>query len=130
MDYKMEKIIQNGKLVALKISSIEMGTSPIVSPEEPLQVLTLKYPKDKQILPHYHIPKLRETRTLQECLIVIDGKILISFFTEDKEKFAHLTVSKGEACIILSGANSVQFLEDSEVIEVKNGPYIEDRKNL
>jgi cupin fold WbuC family metalloprotein len=126
----MEKILQNGKLVALKISSMVDGSVPVTSPEDALQIVTLKHPKGASVAPHAHIPHKRETEILQECLVVIRGKIRITFYDEDVKPFAHLDVSEGEACITLSGPHGVEFLEDSEVIEVKNGPFFNDKRVL
>lgn len=127
----MEKILHQGKVVALKISSIAEGVSPVTLPEEPLQALTLKYPKGKLVAPHSHVPHRRETGTLQECLVVVSGKLRVSFFDEtNKQEHAHLELEAGEACITLSGPHSVEFLEDSEVIEIKNGPFFDDKRPL
>jgi cupin fold WbuC family metalloprotein len=126
----MEKILHQGKVVALKISAIPPGTTPVTAPEEALQVLTLKYPKGRLVAAHRHEPHRRETEVLQECLVVISGKLRISFFDDEGHALAHVELVAGEACITLSGPHSVEFLEDSEVIELKNGPFFDDKKPL
>lgn len=126
----MKRILHQGRVVALKISALTDGTGPVTEPDGALQVLTLKYPKGKLVAPHIHVPHHRETNLLQECLVVVRGKLRVSFFDEDSKPFDHVDIVTGEACITLSVAHSVEFLEDSEVIEIKNGPYIEDKKLL
>lgn len=126
----MEKILHKGKIVAIKISALAPGSVPITSPEESLQLVTLNHPKGKVIAPHMHIPLHRETEHLQECLVVVRGKILISLFDEEGIPFKHLEVMQGETCITLGGYHGVEFLEDSEIIEIKNGPFFDDKKNL
>lgn len=128
MASKMEKILHNGNVVAIKISAMPDGSTPVTASEGALQVLTLKHPKGRLVAPHTHTPHRRETSTLQECLVVLRGKLRISFFGDDKKAFTHIDLEKGEVCITLSGPHSVEFLEDSEVIEVKNGPFIDDKK--
>lgn len=130
MATKMEKVLHNGKVVALKVSSMQDGSVSITEPEAALQALTLKHPKGKLVAPHMHLPHVRETVNLQECLIVIRGKLRVSFFDEEANPFAHLDIAAGEACITLSAAHSIEFLEDSEVFEIKNGPYLDDKKLL
>jgi cupin fold WbuC family metalloprotein len=128
----MEKI-QNkeGSLVAIKIGSVSQGTVPITETEEPLQVLSLKHEKGYLVAPHKHHPHKRETSHLQECLIVLHGKLRIHFFDEStKEEIKYLDLVPGEACITISGPHSVEFLEDSNVLEIKNGPFIEDKRLL
>jgi hypothetical protein len=108
---------------------MEDGSMPVMPPEAALQVLTLKHPKGRRVTPHLHVPHRRETDILQECLVVIRGKLRITFFDEeDGSAFAHIDLSSGETCVTLSGPHGVEFLEDSEVIEVKNGPFIDDKK--
>jgi len=108
-----------------------IGSKPITPPEEALQVLTLKHPKGQLIAPHSHVPRRRETGVLQECLVVVRGKLRVSFFDETTNMaFTHIDIAQGEACITLSGPHSVEFLEDSEVIEIKNGPYIDDKQTI
>jgi cupin fold WbuC family metalloprotein len=126
----MEKILHNGKLVALKVDALVDGSVPVTSPEEALQVMTLKHPKGRRVAPHFHVPHRRETNVLQECLVVIRGKLRVSFFGEDGAAFAQVDLAKGEMCITLFGSHGVEFLEDSEVIEIKNGPFIDDKKTL
>jgi len=126
----MEKIFHEGKLIALKVSSMADGLVPMTQPEEALQVLTLKHPKGRLIVPHVHVPCQRETTILQEILIVIRGKLRVSFFDEKGNTFAQIEIMRGEACLTLTGPHGVEFLEDSEVIEVKNGPFIEDKRPL
>ncbi len=128
MDSKMEKILHNGKLVAITIRSMESGSTPVMPPEEALQVLTLKHPKGRMVPPHIHVPHRRETSGLQECLVVVRGKLRISFFDESGTIFGRTDIASGEACIILRGPHSVEFLEESEIIEVKNGPFFDDKK--
>lgn len=126
---KMEKILHNGKLVALKISAFADGSIPMTSSEEALQVLTLKHPKGRLVAPHIHKPHKRETNILQECLVVIIGKLRVSFFDEeDRTSVTQIDLISGETCIILAGPHSVEFLEDSEVIEIKNGPFFDDKR--
>lgn len=128
---KMEQITHNGKLLAIKISApMVPGSTPLTAPEEALQVMTLKHPKGRLITPHQHVPYRRETNGLQECVVVIHGKLRVSFYTEDGTLVTHTDVAPGEACITLSGPHSIEFLEDSEVIEIKNGPFFDDREPL
>ncbi len=126
----MEKIVHKGRLVALKISSIADGSVPVTESDGALQVLTLKYAKGRLVAPHTHTPHRRETTVLQECLVVIRGKLRVFFFDEDEKTSTQADIAQGETCVILSGPHAVEFLEDSEVIEIKNGPYIDDKRSF
>ena len=124
----MEKILLNGKAVALKISQFPDGSVPATGPDEGLQILTLKYKKGRLAAPHMHIPHKRETSFMQECFIVMSGKIRVFFYDDAGEESTHCDFVGGEACFVLSGPHAIKFLEDSEVIEAKNGPFFDDKR--
>ncbi len=130
MDRKMEKIFHKRKLVAIKINGMRAGTTALTSDAEPLQILTQKRAKGTRILPHYHRPTSRTTKQLQECLVVLKGRLRISLYASSQKPFKKVTVGAGDAFVTLLGGHAVEFLEDSEILEIKNGPYAEDRVDL
>jgi len=126
----MDQIFLGRKLVAIRVRTFKTGTSPVSSPVGPLQLMTMKREKGSIAKAHRHIPKKRVTEMLQECLIVIKGKIRYDLFDARKRVFRKVVVRKGEAMLILNVAHAVHFLEDSLVYELKNGPFINDKKFL
>lgn len=123
----MEKIIHNGTLVAVLIRKFENGITPLSDSDQPLQVLIHKREKGSYTKAHLHRPKERMTKTLQECLVVLKGRIKIDFYTIEKNIFKSIEASGGEVIIFISGGHAVHILENSEIVEVKNGPFVEDR---
>lgn len=128
----MDKIFLGDKLAALRIcvSKCRRGSHPISEPSAALQVLTLKHPKGHFVRPHQHIPKKRVTRILQECLVVIRGKIRIELFDSKNRCAKGFFVNSGEAAVLFGAPHALRYLEDTEIIEVKNGPFIDDKKFL
>lgn len=126
----MENIFLNKKLVAVRVRAFPDGTNPVSSPDGALQLLTMKRAKGDVAKAHRHIPKRRVTTLLQECLIVVKGKIRYELFDNNKKCFRRVVVKAGEAMLILNVAHEVYFLEDSLVYEVKNGPFIDDKEYL
>lgn len=123
----MEKIIYNNTLIAIWVKKLKNGAVPLTDPLEPLQVLTHKRPAGKYTKAHFHTPKVRVTQKLQECLVMIKGKIKIDLYTPDKKFFKSIYVSTGQAIIFMDGGHAVHILKGSEIIEVKNGPFVEDK---
>lgn len=123
----MEKIIYKNTLLAIRFKKFRQGAIPLTEPSEPLQLLVHKRPAGKYTPAHLHIPKKRVTEKLQECLIVMKGKIKIDLYTPDKKICKRLYLSVGEVIILINGGHSVRLLQDSEIIEVKNGPFVEDK---
>ena len=115
------------KLVAILIKKIPKGSIPHTKESEPLQLVTLKHPKGKYLMAHTHKPIKREINKLQECLIVKKGKIKLDLYGSDKKLFKKIILKDGESLILLNGGYGIRILEDSELIELKNGPFIEDK---
>ena len=126
----MEKIFVGKKLVGIKIKSLAPGSNPVTENEGALQVLTLKHIKGESVAPHYHRDTKRVTQTLQECLVVLKGKICVDIFDAAKRPVRRVLVRAGESYIVLEGTIGVRYLADSEVIEVKNGPFKNDKVKL
>lgn len=123
----MEKIIHKNVLIAIRVKKLKSGVIPITGEHEPLQVLTHKREAGKKTLAHFHLPKKRVTQALQECLIVISGRIKVDLFGTHKKRIRSLYLSAGDIIIFISGGHAVHILENTEFIEVKNGPFLEDK---
>lgn len=123
----MEKIIHNNNLIAIRIKKLKKGITPLSNPNEPLQLVLHKRSSGEYTKAHSHAPKKRITEKLQECLVVTKGKIKIDFYTSDKRRFKSIYLSAGEAVVFMNGGHGVHVLKDSEIIEIKNGPFIEDK---
>lgn len=123
----MEKIYFNESLIAIRIRQMRLGSSPVTARTEPLQLLTLKHAKGKHIKAHLHLPKKRMTKKLQECLVIRRGKIKVELYTSHGEYIKYLYLMTGDVFILINGGYGIHFLTDSELIEVKNGPYVEDK---
>ncbi len=123
----MEKIFNNKLLIAVRIKNLKKGVESITEPLEPLQVLVHKRQKGGYIKAHLHESKKRITQKLQECLVVLKGRIKIDLYGADKKLFKSILLSVGQVLIFVNGGHAIHLLEDSEIIEIKNGPFIEDK---
>ena len=123
----MEKIIYNNTLIAIRVKKFKSGAVSLTNPLESLQIVSHKRKAGEYTKAHIHIPKVRVTQNLQECLVVIKGKIKIDLYTPQKKFFKSIYLSAGQAVIFMSGGHEVHMVKDSEIIEVKNGPFVEDK---
>lgn len=123
----MEKINYKNTTIAIRLKRLKDGAVPLTNPNEPLQVLSHKREKGKYTKAHIHIFKKRITQKLQECLIMIKGKIKIDLYGPDKKLFRSIYLSAGEVVIFMNGGHAVRIIEDCELIEVKNGPFVDDK---
>lgn len=123
----MEKIIHNNILIAIRVKRLKNGSIPITTPDDPLQIITHKHSKNHYIKAHIHVPKARSTQKLQECLVVKKGKLKVNLYAPKRKFFKYIYLTAGETLVLIDGGWSVHMLKDSEFIEIKNGPFIEDK---
>jgi hypothetical protein len=103
-------------------------TSFFTDPKLPLQFAYMTFNKDENIMPHEHNVFTREVSNTNEVLIVKSGSIRVNFFNK-KVKVHHEIINKGDIIFLQDGGHSFDFLEDSEIFEVKNGPYFGEKKD-
>ena len=123
----MEKFFYKNVLIGIRIKAFRNGSNPATDAKEPLQVLMSKHKKKHSVKAHIHSPHKRIIWRIQECLMMKKGKIKVDFYTPDKKYFKSIYLKQGEALILAAGGHGVTFLEDSEIIEVKSGPFQEDK---
>ncbi len=123
----MEKISHKKTLIAIRVKRLKNGAIPLTESGEPLQVLSHKRKAGKKTPAHFHLPKRRVTQTLQECLVIIKGRIKVDLYGTHKKKIKSIYLTNGDIVIFMGGGHAVHILEDTEFIEVKNGPFVEDK---
>ena len=126
----METVEKNSITLGLIIKSLSEGSVPVTKENEPLQLVTLKHSSGVILKAHKHTPKIRTTNNLQECLIIKKGKISVGIYDQSDNFFKKITLSTGDAYIVMNGGIEINFLEDSEILEIKNGPFFEDKVNI
>lgn len=88
------------------------------------QLGAMKRSAGHEVARHFHFHERREVDGVFEALIVRSGRVLVQFFALDREFIGEKTLVAGDICLIQRGGHSVRFLEDSEVLELKQGPYL------
>jgi len=99
------------------------GVSFVTSPENYLQLGVLIHKEGSKIKPHQHKERPRTINYTQEILHLEYGKVEAEFYQNDQViKKAHLF--SGDTIILLTGGHGFKILEDTKIIEVKQGPYL------
>lgn len=83
--------------------------------------------KGYQIPAHVHRQHLRNVTFTRETIFIKSGKVKADFYTEQKKYLESHTLKAGDVLFIASGGHGFTMLEDSEMIEVKQGPYFGDQ---
>jgi hypothetical protein len=77
-----------------------------------------------EVKAHAHNQVLRQISITQEFLFVKSGKIIVNIFDEMSTLIHSLTLSEGDSVLLAKGGHEVIFLEDSSLLEIKQGPYL------
>ncbi len=123
---KVEKIICNKQVLAIIFYNhpIDPGVHFFTDDHNSLQVGKQRRIKGEMIKPHKHMAvKVERTETLQEVLYIEKGKVKITFYTDDRKPFENRVLGPGEAILLIKGGHGFEFLEETEMIEIKQGPY-------
>ena len=76
--------------------------------------------------PHVHNPVPRKVHFTKEVLFIKSGTVLVDFYCENQEYLESRILHAGDVILLAYGGHGFEMLEDSEIIEVKQGPYAGD----
>lgn len=79
---------------------------------------------------HIHVLHCREIQYTQETLFIRRGKVKITFYTDDQKYLTERILKDGDVILLASGGHGFEFLEDTDMIEVKQGPYCGDQDKV
>ena len=125
---KVEKILDKGKIIAiiLREDFKEYGVH-FFTPKDFSQQLGYIHHKSGEIIEaHMHNEVKRNVILTQEVLFIKRGKIRVDFYREDKTYLNSKELGEGDTILLSSGGHGFKVLEDVEMIEVKQGPYLGD----
>lgn len=91
------------------------------------QLAYMNRPAGYKIAPHVHNEVRREVSYTQEVLFVRKGKVKVDFYGEDQKYLESRILQTGDVILLASGGHGFEMLEETEMIEVKQGPYAGDR---
>mgnify|MGYP003588298356 CR=1 FL=1 len=87
------------------------------------QVGYMNRPRGYVIPPHVHNPVAREVHFTKEVLLIKSGQLRVDFYSDSQSYLKSALLSQGDVILLAFGGHGFEMLEDSEVIEVKQGPY-------
>ena len=122
----MKKIEFNGLTYAIIISNeFKKEGIEFFTPDDFSQQLAyMKRPKNYVIAPHVHNAVKREVLFTKEVLFIKSGKVRVDFYDDGKNYLESTVVNKGDVVLLAFGGHGFEMLEESEIIEVKQGPYV------
>ena len=90
------------------------------------QIGYMNRPAGYVIAPHIHNPISREVQYTKEVLFIKNGRVRVDFYSESKEYLESAILQTGDVILLANGGHGFEMLEATEIIEVKQGPYVGD----
>ena len=87
------------------------------------QVGFVAYPAGGVIAAHRHRPIERHIVGTSEVLVVRKGRCEVDLFSELGELAATHELRRGDVLVLISGGHGFRMLEETVLLEVKQGPY-------
>lgn len=121
----IQQITHDGKLLSIIIRrNFEKNGIEFFTPDDFSQQLAyMKRAKDYVIPPHVHNSVVREVQFTKEVLFIKSGKVRVDFYDDDKNYLESTILESGDVILLAYGGHGFEMIEESEIIEVKQGPY-------
>ena len=100
------------------------GVHFLTEPEKEMQLGLMTRGVNEPVQLHKHNSVSRNILGTQEVLLIRSGRAKVSVWGEDFETNHVFTLEKGDVVLLLKGAHQIEFLETTELLEIKQGPYI------
>ena len=123
---KMEEIkSDDGKIIAIVVKRDfdKDGVNFISKENYPLQLGISSYKQGAKIKAHFHIEKELTINKLQEVVYIKRGRTIVNLYDLNGEKFTSVEISDGDTIFFVDGGHGFEMLEDTKIMEVKQGPY-------
>jgi len=121
----LERIYHGGNLLAVILRACYRGEGiEFFTPNDFSQQLAyMNRPMGYRIAPHVHNKVQREVFYTQEVLFIKSGRMRIDFYDQDRTCIDKRTLEAGDIILLASGGHGFEMLEQTEIIEVKQGPF-------
>ena len=121
----IENITHNSLNLAIIIrSSFKKEGIQFFTPDNYTQQLAyMNRPAGYVIQPHLHNPLKREVEFTKEVIFIKSGMVRVDFYDESQEYLKSTVLNQGDVILLAYGGHGFEILENSEMIEVKQGPY-------
>jgi len=122
----LERIIYRGEAFAIIVRANFSGSGIhfFTQPDFSQQLAYMHHPAGHLIEPHVHNPVPRQVHYTQEVLFIRKGQLRVDFYNEGQEYLESRTLYAGDVILLIAGGHGFKVIEDLEMIEVKQGPYV------
>lgn len=128
----IERIVHNGKELAIIIRNdfYKEGIEFLTEEHYSQQLAYMHHPKGKKIDAHIHNHEERSIVLTQEVLVIKKGILRVDFYENDRSYLKSTLLYSGDIILLASGGHGFEVLEEVEMIEIKQGPYLGERDKV
>ena len=94
------------------------------------QLAYMQHPKGHEIKPHLHNIVVRQVEYTQEVLVIKSGKLRVDFYDDNQAYLESRVLDAGDVILLASGGHGFEVLENLEMYEIKQGPYLAEEDTV
>ena len=91
------------------------------------QIASFNLKKDEIIQRHYHEKQKRTIFSTNEVIVLQSGKMTLTLYDIDLNKVEEIILEGGDMVALFNGGHELRIDEQTQFIEVKQGPYDEEK---
>lgn len=114
----------------MRASFSKPGVNFVTPDDYSLQLGYMLHPAGKVIEPHIHHEVERHITLTQEVLFIRRGKVRVDFYSDQRQFLESRVLCAGDIILLASDGHGFEALEDLEMVEVKQGPYVGGRDKV
>ncbi len=124
----IERIEFEGAVFAIVVRNgpMEPGIHFFTPGEFSQQLGYMRHPAGHVIQPHVHNPVVRSVHFTHEVLFLRRGRLRVDFYTDAGTYLESRELGAGDVILLAAGGHGFEVLEEIEMVEVKQGPYVGD----
>ena len=128
----VEEITYNGQVLAIVLPyEFRQPGIHFFTPDSYSQQLAyMRHPEGKVIKPHIHRQVRREVFFTQEVLLIKRWNLRVDFYIDHRDYLESRVLKAGVVILLIKGGHGFEVLEELEMIEVKQGPYVGDNDKV
>lgn len=122
---RTEQVEAGGEVFAyiVRADAGETATRFLTPPECSFQLGFVVRPAGDAVRPHAHRLVERRLETTAELLLVRTGSCELDLYDSERRLVATRRLDAGDAVLLVAGGHGLRLLEDTVLLEVKQGPY-------
>ena len=127
----LEIIKDNDEIIAIILghSYKQDGVNFLTPDDHSFQLAYMNRKKGDMVPAHYHKKNEKIITDTTEVLLVRSGKMKVTLFSSKLVPLKEFELGAGDLILMVSGGHRFEMLEQTELVEIKQGPYISKEKD-